>query len=228
MGPVEPGGQGRQLVELRSYSLVPGGAAAFVEHFEAHFLDSQAQLGMDVVGLFTVPGDDARFVWVRRFLDPSGRGEALGSFYGGPVWAEFGPRANELMIDYTDVHLLWPDPSLPGLALADGVASDTTVVAATFALPEPADLAPEVAAAMTDALADQGDQGVRELARLVTAGVANDFPLLPVHEDRPVAVWLLAGEAAGGASAAAASVAHRCGLGLRTDALRPTARSRLR
>ena len=30
-----------QLVEFRSYELVPGGAGAFVEHFEAHFLASQ-------------------------------------------------------------------------------------------------------------------------------------------------------------------------------------------
>jgi hypothetical protein len=97
-----------QLVELRSYAVVPGQVEAFVEHFELHFLACQEELGMDVVGQFTVPGDDARFVWIRRFLEPSARGDALARFYGGPVWKEFGPRANELMVDHTDVHLLVP------------------------------------------------------------------------------------------------------------------------
>jgi NIPSNAP len=105
-----------QLVELRSYALVPGQVEAFVEHFELHFLASQEELGMDVVGQFTVPGDDARFVWVRRFLEPSARGDALARFYGGPVWKEFGPRANELMVDHTDVHLLVPHRSAPAFA----------------------------------------------------------------------------------------------------------------
>jgi NIPSNAP len=102
-----------QLVELRSYTLVPGRVEAFVEHFERHFLASQEELGMDIVGQFTLPGDDARFVWVRRFLDPAARAEAMASFYSGPTWKEFGPRANELMIDHTDVHLLVPDRSTP-------------------------------------------------------------------------------------------------------------------
>jgi hypothetical protein len=77
-------GNGQQLVELRRYSLRPGTAAAFVEHFERHFLASQEAHGMDVVGQFTVPGDDARFVWVRRFLRPAERGAALRAFYSGP------------------------------------------------------------------------------------------------------------------------------------------------
>ena len=105
-----------QLVELRSYELVAGQVGAFVDHFETHFLASQEELGMDVVGQFTVPGDDARFVWLRRFPEPSARGDALARFYGGPVWKEFGPRANELMLDHTDVHLLTPHRSAPAFA----------------------------------------------------------------------------------------------------------------
>ncbi|HLM63429.1 MAG TPA: NIPSNAP family protein [Acidimicrobiales bacterium] len=105
-----------QLVELRSYRLVPGAADAFAEHFERRFLASQEGLGMDIVGQFTVPGDDARFVWVRRFLRPAARGAALERFYTGPVWEAFGPRANELMVDHTDVHLLTPDRSAPEFA----------------------------------------------------------------------------------------------------------------
>ena len=238
-----------QLVEFRSYELVPGGAGAFVEHFEAHFLASQEELGMDIVGQFTVAGRDDRFVWVRRYRDPARRAEALAAFYGGPVWKAFGPRANELMRDFTDVHLLVPDPSGPafaaghvahadrpagatagatGTATAEGAgAGDVpggTVVAALYDRPG---LDADLAAAMDAALARPGGTGrgaVRELGRLVTAGVANDFPRLPVHA-RPVVLWLLAGP---GDGTAAEAVAAAVGTPAQLLRLRPTERSTLR
>lgn len=228
-----------QLVELRSYALVPGQVEAFVEHFELHFLASQEELGMDVVGQFTVPGDDARFVWIRRFLEPSARGDALARFYGGTVWKEFGPRANELMVDHTDVHLLVPHRSAPAFA-ADhvphaqrpdvcgsrrGDEPGSAVVAAVYEL---AGAAEPPAAAMT-AARQAASGGVTELGRLVTAGVPNDFPRLPVHEDVTVAVWLLSDRAADGAATAAAeAVAASQDLALRTTRLTPTGRSSLR
>jgi hypothetical protein len=219
-----------QLVELRNYVLVPGGAAPFVEHFERHFLTSQAELGMDVVGQFTVAGDDARFVWIRRYLQPAGRGPALGAFYTGPVWKEHGPRANELMLDHTDVHLLAPDPSAPAFVPDDparrwSVPADpaSTLVAALYDLDDGVSCLPaDVAAAMTSLVAAAAD--VAELGRLVTAAVVNDFPPLPVH-DGTVALWLLAGA---GAAAAAESLAADHGLALRTLLLTPTSRSALR
>ena len=228
-----PGVAVPQLVEFRSYTLVPGQAGAFAEHFERRFLVSQEELGMDIVGQFTVPGDDARFVWVRRFRDPAGRGQALASFYGGPTWAEFGPRANDLMIDHTDVHLLVPDPSGPDFAAdhiaharrpAGGERPGSTVVAAVYDLGG-ADGSP---AALWPA-GDREANGVTELGRLVTAGVPNDFPRLPVHEDVTVAVWILSDRAGGDdATAAAEASAGARGLPLRTTRLTPTARSTLR
>jgi hypothetical protein len=102
-------------------------------------VDGREELGMDIVGQFRVPGDDARFVWIRRYLDPAGRAAALTAFYGGSVWKEFGPRANELMVDHTDVHLLVPDPSGPlfaanhvPLARRDGPWEGHAVVAAIY------------------------------------------------------------------------------------------------
>jgi hypothetical protein len=229
-----------ELVELRSYRLVPSAAEAFVAHFEAHFLASQERLGMDVVGQFTVPGDDARFVWVRRFRDPSTRAESLARFYGGPVWEQFGPRANELMVDHTDVHLLVPDRSLPAFAPdhvphdersggpggRPGDGQDSTVVAAVFDGAGPGELDAAFAGSLADAASAAG---VAELGRLVTAEVVNDFPRLPVHEGVAVAVWLVSDRTGGRAAmdaAEAVAIAH--GLDLRTTALTPTARSTLR
>jgi hypothetical protein len=231
-----------QLVELRSYTLVPGRVEAFVEHFERHFLASQEELGMDIVGQFTLPGDDARFVWVRRFLDPAARAEALASFYSGPTWKEYGPRANELMIDHTDAHLLVPDRSAPVLAPnhapharrrgSRGDRSErpgSSVVAAVYDLMGDLELPVEAAEAMTTARQAVSGDGVSELGRLVTAGVPNDFPRLPVHEDVTVAVWLLSDPVDGeAATTAAEALADSQGLTLRTTCLAPTARSTLR
>jgi hypothetical protein len=210
----------QQLVELRSYTLAPGAADAFARHFEDHLVAGQEQLGMDLVGRFVVPGDDARFVWVRRYLDPANRGAALAAFYGGPVWAEFGPRANELMLDHTDVHLLVPDPSGPSFAVNPWTAD--VVVSAVYDLTavDGPRLSATLVAAMDDAVRSAP---VDELGRLVTAHAPNDFPRLPVHEDIDVAVWLLTDHDDGrSATALAREVATACRLALHTTVLTPT------
>jgi hypothetical protein len=229
-----------ELVELRSYALVPGGTDAFVSHFEAHFLASQEAVGMDIVGQFTV-GDVDRFVWVRRHRSPAKRAEALTAFYTGPVWERHGPRANELMVDFSDVHLLRPDPSMPDFAayhVPHAARTNTShqepdtgeraprVVSAVYDLAGRGGLEPGVTTSMADTARDAH---VAELGRLVTAHVPNGFPVLPVHEDATVAVWLMSDREGGSAAtAAAAAVAAAHGLALRVTVMTPTARSTLR
>jgi NIPSNAP len=223
-----------QLVEFRSYALVPGGTTDFIEHFEAHFLASQEDMGMDILGQFRIIDEPDRFVWVRRFLEPLTRAASLQAFYTSPVWKQFGPRANELMVDVSDVHLLAPHPSGPQLAAGHVPHADrdrapveaaSTVVAALYDVSD--GLPPEVAAAMTAALDAAPD--VTELGRLVTAGVVNDFPALPVHEDRTVALWLLSDREHGDRAVSVADlVGARCDLAPQLLRLVPTARSTLR
>ena len=224
-----------QLVEFRNYHLVPGAAEAFVEHFEAHFLESQEELGMDIVGQFQIVDDADRFVWVRRYLDPASRGESLGRFYTSPVWKEFGPRANEMMVDVSDVHLLVPHPSTPGFAAGHvphaeqrGAAVDTrsTVVAACFELEarRPSRRGPCRRWPPRSGRYQASPSSVD----LVTAGIANDFPALPIRED-VVALWLLSDHEQGRAAAAVAdAVGERADLSVHTLRLAPTRRSTLR
>lgn len=219
------------LVELRSYEIVPGGLDAFVDHFEAHLVETQSIVGMHVVGQFRAVDDPDRFVWIRHFPAAGARGAALRAFYGGPHWAEHGPRANDLMVDHTDVHLLAVDRSSPPFPAGGADAADPgalaggtpTVVAALYEVDAPSALPPALAQAMDDAL--RGADGVAEHARLVSAGVDNDFPRLPVHLHRR-AVWLVS-DVDGGtrASAAAGGAARRAGLPHRVVRLRPTDRS---
>lgn len=224
-----------QLVEFRNYRLVPGGFDAFVEHFEDHFLESQEALGMDIVGQFRVVDDPERFVWIRRFREPSSRGASLAEFYEGPVWKEFGPRANELMVEYNDVYLLTPDDSAPAFATdhvphaaRDGRAVEptSTVVAALFDRRRATALGQEMAQAMHAALSRRLE--VSDLGRLVTADVQNDYPRLPIRKD-VVALWLLSDEGGYGAAVATAEeVGQETELPMRTLRLAPTARSSLR
>jgi len=70
---------------------------------------------------------------------------------------------------------------------------------------------------------------VAERGRLVTAGVPNEFPRLPVHEGVSVGVWLLADRSGGTAAGEVAeAVAVAAALPVRTMCLAPTDRSTLR
>jgi len=221
-----------QLVELRNYQLKPDALDEFVEHFERRFVESQNELGMDILGIFRHLDEPDRFVWVRRYLEPSRRAAALTEFYTGPVWKQYGPRANEMMLDVDDVHLVEPDASLPKFPLASGegeAEGETTVVAALYELgPSEGDIPAELATAMTASIGGTAPE-VRELGRLVTSAWPNDFPALPIHEDVRVGLWLLAdGDRGAPSSNLAATVASKTGHAVVVLHLAPTARSTLR
>ena len=101
----EPAGR-PAVVELRQYTLRPGRRDELVELFDREFLETQEETGMLVLGQFRDLDDPDRFVWLRGFRDMAARHRALTDFYGGPVWAEHGPRANATMLDSDDVLLL--------------------------------------------------------------------------------------------------------------------------
>ena len=96
------------VVELRRYTLHPGARDTLVELFDRAFVESQEALGIELIGQFRDLDRDDRFVWLRGFTDMTSREQALGAFYGGPVWAEHRDAANATMIDSDDVYLLRP------------------------------------------------------------------------------------------------------------------------
>jgi hypothetical protein len=96
------------VIELRNYLLKPGMRNRFNAYFTEHFVDSQNSRGGYMLEKFGVDGREDKFFWVRGFEDTKTRSVFLPEFYGGPVWKEFGPAANEMMIDSDDVHLLKP------------------------------------------------------------------------------------------------------------------------
>lgn len=94
--------------ELRNYLLKPGTRDSFIEYFKEHFVASQQVLGATIPGLFRIKDEADRFFWVRGFDSMQERSRFLPGFYGGEIWKEFGPAANDMMLEWHNVHLIKP------------------------------------------------------------------------------------------------------------------------
>jgi quinol monooxygenase YgiN len=183
------------VIELRQYTLHAGQRDTLIDLFEQHFIESQEQTGLRVIGQFHDLDKPDRFVWLRSFRDMPARKAALESFYGGPVWKARREAANATMIDSDNVLLLRPAYAQSGFDLAglqrpalDAAAGSAGLVVATiYYLHEPA--TPALLKLLRTRLEPQlRADGVRVLASFVTEAAANTFPALPVRLDEPVLV----------------------------------------
>jgi hypothetical protein len=160
-----------------------------VDVFDREFVESQEDLGIEVVGQFRDLDRPDRFVWVRGFSDMATRQAALSGFYGGPVWAEHKDVANATMIDFDDVLLLRPlapETAFPKVRAPRAPAGSTqrppTLVTATlFGLGRPP------SPALLDLFSEQIDPlltvtGAARLALLQTEPAPNTYTALPVRE----------------------------------------------
>jgi hypothetical protein len=176
-----------EVLELRQYTLHPGRRDELIELFDREFVEPQEAVGGQVLGQFRDLDDPNRFVWLRGFADMPTRGEALASFYGGPVWRAHRDQANATMIDSDDVLLLRPvvGPDLTGRTRG----GPTTLVTVTlYHLP------PGGEDAFLDFFeSDVGpmltETGAAPLAVLRTLRAENNFPALPFRADANVVAW---------------------------------------
>jgi hypothetical protein len=182
------------VVELRQYTLHPGRRDELIDLFDREFVETQEAAGMAVLGQFRDLEDPDRFVWLRGFPDMPRRAEALGRFYGGPVWKEHRDQANATMIDSDDVLLLRPvGAGFPaGAAVrppAGHAAPPQSVVLATlYHRDRPFD------EAFTDFFDSQvrpvlAGTGAEPLACLQSEHAVNTFPALPVRTGENVFAW---------------------------------------
>jgi hypothetical protein len=110
--PVKPGPPASPVVELRQYTLKPGGRETLIGIFDSHLIEGQEAAGMTIVGQFRDFDRPDMFVWLRGFDGMEARKDALTAFYDGPVWAAHRDAANATMISSDDVLLL--KPAWPG------------------------------------------------------------------------------------------------------------------
>ncbi len=184
------------VVELRQYSLHPGQRDNLIALFELEFIESQEACGMTLMGLYRDQDDADRFVWLRGFSGMSQRAQALGDFYGGPVWRAHREVANATMIDSDNVMLLTPATQHSGILL-----TGCTHVARGSAEIPPGLVTAHVCVLKQTADAALIDQFQRQLSPLLqTAGAmilgsyvtehgTNTFPRLPVRTGENLFVW---------------------------------------
>ena len=187
------------VLELRQYTLKPGQRDVLIELFEHEFIESQEARGIRLVGLFRDLDRPDRFVWIRGFADMPARAEALGAFYGGPVWKAHRDAANATMIDSDNVLLLRPvdadsafaPPATTRPPIGAGSRPASRILATIYSLETPVD-ADFRQFFDTHVEPAQIEAGARRIARLESEPAANTFPRLPVREGENVFVSIAA------------------------------------
>jgi hypothetical protein len=192
-----------RVIELRNYRLVEGRTGDFICFFEEHFLFSQRDEGMHVLGQFAVVDAPDRFVWIRGFDDMAARRRGLSGFYGGAFWLARRDTANAMMLEHHDVHLLRPlaplDTLTRGLALEDRGSESAGdlpprggLVTADFFRTGPDGLGPLVELFERRVQPTLLEHGHQVLGHFVAELAPNDYPRLPVIQDPGLLVVLTA------------------------------------
>ena len=182
-----------QIVELRQYSLRPGGRDILIDTFERRFIEPQEAAGARLIGQFRDVDDPDRFVWLRGFPDMRTRRRMLETFYSSPLWLTHREAVNELLVDSDNVLLLRvlrPGSGFTALGPppAGGEVSPR-VITATICLfeQEPGqDVLDLFESVLRPALTDAG---APPIAAFVTETSPNDVPRLPVREGEHAIVW---------------------------------------
>jgi hypothetical protein len=234
-----------RVIELRNYLLKDGATGEFIRYFEEHFLFSQRDEGMQILGQFEVVGEPRRFVWIRGFESMAARLRGLSGFYGGPFWLAHRARANAMMLEHHDVHLLRPLGGVTtltgGLGLEDRMAeppglvrADAGLVAVDFYRARPGRLDAVLGffeQSLQPALVARGQE---VLGHFVAELAPNDYPRLPVTQDADLLVVLSAypdrerRASLGGRLAPAEEMRALLAADVSTILLRPTAKSLIR
>ncbi len=186
------------LVELRQYTLHPGQRDALIELFERHFIESQNEVGMEVLAHYRDLDDPDIFVWFRGFHDMTSRGEALPAFYlRGEAWQTHRMAANATMVDSDDVLLL--HEASPGSGFAPATQPrppvgaqeipQARVIVTTYSFAKPVD-AVFMKFFEHRLLPVATNAGATLLAVYATEYSANNFTKLPVREGENVLVWV--------------------------------------
>jgi hypothetical protein len=178
MGLVRP-----PLIELRQYVVAPGKRDRLIELFATQFVAAQNALGLPILGYFTVPTDPDRLVWLRGFDSMQTRPDRLGAFYGGPVWAQFGPETISLVSEYGNVQLLREAFPGSGIAFPRDTGADR-LIAVTYSLRAPPH---EAFAAARQALSALPEGHL--IGTYITAPTPNNFPALPIREGEHLFTW---------------------------------------
>lgn len=187
------------VIELRQYVTYPGKRDALISLFETHFIETQEETGIRLLGQFRDVNDPYRYTWLRGFGNMEARKQALTDFYSGRTWQTYRNEANATLYDNDDVLLLRPATSgsgfMPGARTrpASGSTSPRSgfVVATVYHFAQ--EVQPEFISKFNEQLMPMFERhGAHVMGRFVTEKSHNTFERLPVRENVNVFVWFAA------------------------------------
>ena len=181
------------VLELRNYLLRPGMRSEFSNYFAEHLVQPQIDMGGYVLGQYRVKDAPDHFLWMRGFNSLETRSKFLPEFYGGPIWKQHSQNANSMMLNSDNVHLLKP-LIWDGTSLAQGKG-----IRANLLKPEKgiAVIDYYIANTKLDMLIAffsrvhiplLGRAGIGQSTYWVSELTENDFPALPVFQDKNLLV----------------------------------------
>jgi hypothetical protein len=96
------------VLELRNYLLRPGMRREFSNYFAKYLIQPQIDKGGYVLGQYELKAAADNFLWLRGFRSMQSRSRFLPEFYGGAVWKRHREQANQMMLNSDNVYLLRP------------------------------------------------------------------------------------------------------------------------
>lgn len=163
------------VFELRNYLLKPGMRDEFIGYFKTHFIASQKTMGASIPAMFTIKNEPDRFFWIRGFDNMQERSQFLPAFYNGEIWNKFGPAANDMMLEWHNVHLVKPFPDKNSM-----FTQEEGIFVVDFyrsADKDPVSLLHLVSESLVPLYNEE------DITLYVSEMGKNDFPRLPVYQD---------------------------------------------
>jgi len=172
------------VLELRNYLLKPNLADTFSQYFHSKFVASMNELGGYTLGEFKISDVNDRFVWLRGFTNMNTRVKFLNDFYiNSTTWIEHGKGANEMMINSDNVYLLKP------LHKNVFLKTDKEITVIDFYICN-GTLEKVIKLFDTEYILFLKTITVEDISLWVSEMTENDFPRLPVFQDKNLLVTI--------------------------------------
>lgn len=179
-----------KVLELRNYLLKPNTIENFRKLFNDRFVEPMKELEGFTVGQFRTNDDPDRFVWMRGFTDMKSRFNFLNAFYlSNPVWKKYRGDANAMIVNSDNVYLLRPLEinKLKVNKAQHQFENKNAVVVVDFYVCN-STLGKTIALFETDFIPFLKSLKVNDVTLWVSEMSENDFPRLPVFQDKNLLV----------------------------------------
>lgn len=182
------------VIELRNYVLKQGMRDSFINYFEENLIQSQWALKGFPMAQYRVKGYEDNFFWIRGFENMQERSSFLPSFYFGPAWKQHKQIPNSLIANNDNVHLLMP------ITLNDSIVSVSSINSSLL-IPKTGIVVIDFYTANTKLellkklfansfLPLLKTIGINDYTLWVSESEPNDFPQLPVFQDKNLLVMI--------------------------------------